>query len=222
MDLPSILTTIAIAAIPVVFAITVHEVAHGWVAKQFGDRTAEMLGRLTLNPVRHVDPVGTVLVPGILLLSGSGFLFGWAKPVPVDPRNLRNPRRNMVLVTAAGPMANLVMATIWAIIMMVGQDSVGGVGGEWITRMAQYGVLFNIMLAVFNMLPIPPLDGGQVLTNLLPQGAVTDFLRRFAPFGLFVVLALIISKQLWPLIGPPFGFLLSVLVNVFGLRLLPF
>ena len=219
MDLNSILTTISIAAIPVIFAITVHEVAHGWVAKQFGDRTAEMLGRLTLNPVHHVDPIGTILVPGILLLTGSGFMFGWAKPVPVDPRNLRNPRGNMILVTAAGPLSNLIMATIWAFIMMVSQDSASGVAGEWIARMAQYGILFNIMLAVFNMLPIPPLDGGQFLTNLLPQGAVTDFLRRFAPFGFFVVLALIVTKQLWPIIGPPIGFLLSLLVDTFGLRL---
>jgi Zn-dependent protease len=222
MDLAAILTTISIAAIPLIFAITVHEVAHGWVAKQFGDRTAEMLGRLTLNPVRHVDPIGTILVPGILLLTGSSFMFGWAKPVPVDPRNMRNPRSNMVLVTAAGPLSNLVMATIWAFIMMVNQDSVGGVTGEWIARMAQYGIVFNIMLAVFNMLPIPPLDGGQVLTNLLPQGPVSDFLRRVAPFGFFVILALIFTKMLWPLIGPPIAFLLSLLVDLFGLRLMPF
>jgi Zn-dependent protease len=222
MDLAAILTTISIAAIPLIFAITVHEVAHGWVAKQFGDRTAEMLGRLTLNPVRHVDPIGTILVPGILLLTGSSFMFGWAKPVPVDARNMRNPRSNMVLVTAAGPLSNLVMATIWAFIMMVNQDSVGGVTGEWIARMAQYGIVFNIMLAVFNMLPIPPLDGGQVLTNLLPQGAVSDLLRRVAPFGFFVILALIFTKMLWPLIGPPIAFLLSLLVDLFGLRLMPF
>jgi Zn-dependent protease len=222
MDLASTLTTISIAAIPLVFAITVHEVAHGWVAKQFGDRTAEMLGRLTLNPIRHVDPIGTVLVPGILLLSGSSVMFGWAKPVPVEPRNMRNPRNNMVLVTAAGPVSNLLMAMIWAFLMMVSQDSVGGVAGEWVARMAQYGIVFNIMLAVFNMLPIPPLDGGQVLANVLPPGPVSDFLRRMAPFGFFIILALIFTRLLWPLIGPPIAFLLSLLVELFGLRLMPF
>jgi Zn-dependent protease len=220
MDLASILTTVSIAAIPVVFAITVHEVSHGWVAKLFGDRTAEMLGRLSFNPIRHIDPIGTVLVPVILLLSQSGFMFGWAKPVPVDPRNLRNPRGNMVLVSAAGPASNLVMATVWAIIMMISQDVGTGTPGEWIAEMAQYGVIFNVMLAVFNMLPIPPLDGGQVLTNLLPPGPASDFLRRFAPFGFFVVLLLIFTKQLWPLIGPPITFLISLLVNTFQLTLI--
>ena len=222
MNLPSILTTISIAAIPLIFAITVHEVAHGWVAKQFGDRTAEMLGRLTLNPIRHIDPIGTILVPGILLLTQSSFMFGWAKPVPVDPRNMRKPRGNMVLVSAAGPLSNLLMATIWAFIMMVNQDTVSGVTGEWLARMAQYGIFFNLMLAVFNMLPIPPLDGGQVLTNLLPPGPVSDFLRRMAPFGFFILLGLIFTRLLWPLIGPPISFLLSLLVELFRLRLMPF
>jgi Zn-dependent protease len=220
MDLNSILAQVSVAAIPAIFAITVHEVSHGWVARYFGDRTAEMLGRLSLNPIRHIDPIGTVLVPAILLLSNSGFLFGWAKPVPVDPRNLQNPRGNMVFVSAAGPLANLVMAVAWAVLMMIGQDAVGSTAGQWLVAMARVGIYFNVMLAVFNMLPIPPLDGGQVLTNLLPPGPISNALRRFAPFGFIVVLALIVTRQLWPIIRPPLEFLLSLLADTFGLRYL--
>jgi Zn-dependent protease len=217
MDLASFLTIISIAAIPVVFAITVHEVAHGWVARHFGDRTAEAQGRLSLNPIRHIDPIGTVLVPAVMLWIG-GFLFGWAKPVPVDPRYMRSPRNNMVWVSAAGPGANLMMAIIWAFLMMLSQKLSLGMPGQWLEQMAGVGIMINVTLAVFNMLPIPPLDGGQVLTNLLPRGSISSFLERIAPYGLFIVLALIFSKLLWPLVSGPIAFLESLLVNIFDLR----
>ncbi len=218
MDPASILTTISIAAIPVVFAITVHEVAHGWVAKYFGDRTAEAQGRLSLNPIRHIDPVGTILVPAILLLLPGGFLFGWARPVPVNPRFMRNPRGNMVWVSAAGPGANLVMAILWAFLMMLTQKMDLGVPGQWLGAMAGYGIGFNVMLAVFNMLPIPPLDGGQVLANLLPRGRLSNLFERIAPFGLFIVLGLIVTRMLGPLVSGPIEFLLGALVEIFGLK----
>jgi Zn-dependent protease len=217
MDLASFLTTISIAAIPVVFAITVHEVAHGWVARHFGDHTAEMQGRLSLNPIRHIDPIGTVLVPALLLWLG-GFLFGWAKPVPVDSRNMRSPRRNMVWVTAAGPAANLTMALVWAFLMMLAQNIEFGTAGDWVWQMARIGILINVMLAVFNMLPIPPLDGGQVLTNLLPPGPASNFMERIAPFGLFIVLGLLATGVLSTLIGPPIAALIGLIAGIFGLR----
>lgn len=218
MDLAQFLTKISIAAIPIVFAITVHEVAHGLVARQFGDRTAEMQGRLSLNPIRHIDPIGTVVVPVILLWLG-GFLFGWAKPVPVDSRNMRNPRGNMVWVSAAGPAANILMALTWALLMLLSQRFGNGTAGEWIAQMAWVGIWFNVVLAVFNMLPIPPLDGGQVLTNLLPRGPVSEFLDRVAPFGLFIVLGLVATGLLSPIISRPVLALIGIIAGIFGLRL---
>jgi Zn-dependent protease len=217
VDVADFLLKLSIAAIPILFAITVHEVAHGWVARHFGDRTAEAQGRLSLNPIRHVDPIGTVLVPALLLWLG-GFLFGWAKPVPVNPRNLRNPRANMVWVSAAGPAANIAMATIWAFLMMLSQRFDVGVVGQWIAGMAIYGITFNVLLAVFNMLPIPPLDGGQVLTNLLPRGPLASMLEAVYPWGLFIVLALVATGMLTPLLSGPVSFLQGLLVDAFGLR----
>jgi Zn-dependent protease len=217
MDLNSFLRDLSVAAIPIVFAITLHEVAHGWVARFFGDRTAQMQGRLSLNPIRHVDPVGTVLVPAITLLMPGDFLFGWAKPVPVDPRNLQSPRGNMVCVAAAGPAANLAMATMWASLLLLSQRVEFGVAGDWVAQMAAIGIFFNVLLAVLNMLPIPPLDGGKVLTNLLPPGPAT-ILARAAPFGLFIVLGLLVTGWIWPLVSGPVGFLLELFLRTFGLQ----
>src|SRR5210317_2286465 len=161
---------IAVWALPILFAITVHEVAHGWVARRLGDPTAYMMGRLTLNPIRHIDPIGTVLVPLALTLMG-GFIFGWAKPFPVTWENLRNPKRDMVLVAAAGPLANLAMALLWALAMKVGV--LLGDEARWVALPLIYmgfaGITINLVLMVLNLLPLPPLDGGRVVAGLLPD-----------------------------------------------------
>jgi Zn-dependent protease len=210
----SLLQILAVAAIPVLFAITVHEVAHGWVARQFGDRTAEMLGRLTLNPVKHIDPLGTIIVPALALMT-TGFLFGWAKPVPVATRNLRNPRRDMVLVAAAGPAVNIVMALFWAFfIKLVLAMDLEGMTAQFFLAMGQIGVFINVILAVFNMLPIPPLDGGRVMSGLLPPRASTR-LDSIEPYGLIIVLAFIFFA--WGYLRPVITTVTSFIMSIAGL-----
>ena len=206
----SILILVATVAIPLIFAITVHEVAHGWVALQFGDPTAKYAGRLTLNPIKHVDPLGTIIVPFVLVVASSGaWAFGWAKPVPVAFHNLRNPRRDMILVAAAGPAVNLVMAFGWALLLSqrIAFDPGLDLQGDWIVRMCLFGVVINVLLAVFNMLPIPPLDGGRVLAGLLPP-QFARALHRVEPFGFFILIALMFTGVLWTLVDPVRGPLL--------------
>ena len=215
MDLNTFLTIVSVSAIPILLAITLHEVSHGRVARHFGDRTAEAQGRLSLNPLRHIDPIGTVLVPALLLWMG-GLLFGWAKPVPVDPRNLRRPRQDMVWVAAAGPASNIVMALGWAIVLSVAQRRGGGTVTEWLQVMASIGVSINLLLAVFNMLPIPPLDGGRVLANLLPPGPVSRLMAKIEPFGLFIVLGLLVTGVLFFLLSRPIGVLEDLLLGLVG------
>jgi Zn-dependent protease len=215
LDLFAFLYKVSIWAIPLLFAITLHEVAHGWMARYFGDRTAEMLGRLSLNPLRHIDPIGTVLVPGLLLAVG-GPPFGWAKPVPVATSVLRNPRRAMVLVALAGPAANLFMAAVWcamlgAILRVNGNQTVD----RWITLMAQAGILSNVVLAVFNLLPIPPLDGGRVLTGLLPP-RLGARLEKIEPVGLFIVLGLSVFGLFGWLFDPALRVVGRIINALFG------
>lgn len=217
----SLVQKIIIWAIPVLFAITVHEVAHGWVALKLGDRTAQMLGRLTLNPFKHIDPIGTVLVPGLLLLLG-GFVFGWAKPVPVSYQNLHQPKRDMAWVAAAGPAANFIMAIIWAIVAKLGLMLIHAniTLGQPMMLMGFAGILINTMLMMLNLLPIPPLDGSRVLSSWLP-GPMAYKLSRMEPYGFFILLGLlyfgILNLILWPLVKVMLG-LLVILFQLPGIE----
>ena len=207
---------VAIWALPVLFAITVHEVSHGWVARKLGDPTAMMLGRLTLNPWKHIDPVGTVLVPLVLLLMG-GFIFGWAKPVPVTWENLKNPKRDMALVAVAGPLSNLVMAIGWALVMKIGL--LLGDSHEWLALpliyMAQAGIAINVILMLLNLLPVPPLDGGRVMTGLLPEQLSWKF-SRIEPYGLIIIVALLATGMLGAILSPPMKLLQGLLFSLAG------
>lgn len=194
MDINNIIQTIAVYAIPVLFAITVHEAAHGYVARHFGDGTAAFVGRVTLNPLKHIDPVGTIIMPLVLYIATAGsFLFGYAKPVPVNFGNLRNPRRDTIWVALAGPLSNLAMAVGWGALLylLVGM----GLNEAFFIKMCQGGVLFNILLFVFNLFPLPPLDGGRVLVSLLPPRAAMQF-SKVEPWGLFILIALIFAGVL--------------------------
>ena len=196
----STIQLITIAIIPLLFAIVVHEVAHGWVARQLGDDTAYLMGRLTLNPLKHIDPVGTILVPLVLILT-VGFAFGWAKPVPVNFNNLRNRRRDTALVAAAGPFANLLMAIAWALIAKLASllpDSIAMLTSPLIL-MSMFGMIINAILMVFNLIPIPPTDGGRIATSLLPPRLGYQ-LSRVEPYGLFIIVALLLSGVIWKLL----------------------
>ena len=207
----SLVQKIAIWLVPVLLGITVHEVAHGWVASLLGDKTAMMLGRLTLNPLKHVDPMGTILIPGMLLLLQAGFIFGYAKPVPVSWQNLNRPKRDMALVAAAGPLANLLMATGWALLIRLALTL--GESATALVYMGVAGISINTILMILNLLPLPPLDGGRVMTGLLPGPWAYKF-SRIEPYGFFILIGLLITGVLglilWPLIKIVFGLMLPV------------
>lgn len=206
---------IAIWVLPVILAITVHEVAHGWVAKLKGDSTAAMLGRLTLNPIKHIDPIGTLLVPGILLLMG-GFIFGWAKPVPVNWRNLRNPKHDMAWVALAGPAANFLMALAWAAIIKLGIALQSEFASEPMILMGQAGITINLVLMILNLLPLPPLDGGRIMSSLLPAHLSQKY-DKIEPYGFFILLGLMYTKILGMIMQTPLEALYPWILNLFGL-----
>jgi Zn-dependent protease len=215
MEELTLIQRISIWLLPILFAITLHEVAHGYVAYRLGDNTARSLGRLSLNPIHHIDPVGTLLVPGILLALG-GFVFGWAKPVPVDYRRLKKPKRDMALVAVAGPLSNLAMAFCWAFLAR----AAGGMQTDFVSTplglMGLAGIAINVVLMVLNLLPIPPLDGGRVLVGLLPD-RWSFALARLEPYGFYVLLALMATNTLTLVIGGPVHVLESFLFGVAGL-----
>jgi Zn-dependent protease len=209
MDVNSLVQTVAIYALPVLFAITLHEAAHGYVARHFGDMTAHAQGRISLNPLRHIDLVGTIVVPLLILfltrnLIAGGLLFGWAKPVPVNYSALRKPRQHMALVAAAGPLANLVMALIWALALKLSIVASGGRFSEPLELMSQAGIMVNLIFMFLNLLPILPLDGGRIVASLLPTRAAWRY-SKLEPFGLPLLVLLLITNVLSIVLGPLVG-----------------
>jgi Zn-dependent protease len=193
VDISNLIQTVLIYALPVIFAITVHEAAHGYVARHFGDNTAEVMGRVTLNPMKHIDPIGTILMPLMLYFATSGaFLFGYAKPVPVNFGRLRHPKRDMIWVALAGPVSNFIQAILWALLFVV-LVAAGFDNENFFIQMARGGILVNLVMWAFNLFPLPPLDGGRVLAGLLPSGPAQNFLARIEPYGFFIVMALVIA-----------------------------
>jgi len=212
----TLLQRIVVWVLPVVFAITVHEVAHGWVAKKYGDNTAFAQGRLTLNPIKHIDLVGTIILPGILLLTGTGFIFGWAKPVPVEPRYFKNPRRDMAIVALAGPVSNLLMAIGWALCARLGVLlHIEAVSLPMIyTGIA--GISINLVLALINLLPIPPLDGSRILTGILPSRLAWQY-NQLERYGFLILLLLLATGALGAILAYPMYIIQQLFFSIAGL-----
>lgn len=212
MDFAEIVQSLAIFALPVLFAITVHEAAHGYAARHFGDDTAYKMGRITLNPARHIDLVGTILMPLILYFATAGaFLFGYAKPVPVQFGRLKNPKRDMIWVALAGPGANLIQAILWSIVLYL--LAFAGIEERFFNEMAHAGVLVNLVMFAFNLFPLPPLDGGRILVGLLPWKQAVAF-SRIEPWGFFIVMALVVTGVIGSLWMLPLMKLTSALIDL--------
>ena len=217
MDTSNLIQTVSVYALPVIFAITLHEAAHGYAAKYFGDRTAYMMGRVTPNPFAHIHWVGTILLPLLLYFSTSGaLLFGYAKPVPVNFGNLRHPKRDMIWVALAGPGSNLIQAIVWALLYVVYIDF--GVTEKFFLAMCKAGVLSNVVMFAFNLFPLPPLDGGRIVVGLLPWRQAYQF-SRIEPYGFFIVMALAITgvvNHLWldPVMNTTFGLIELILKSL--------
>jgi Zn-dependent protease len=215
----NVIQTLAISALPVIFAITLHEAAHGYAARHFGDPTAWQLGRISINPLRHIDPVGTILVPALILVAssffGSSLLFGWAKPVPVNFGQLRRPKQDMLWVAAAGPAANLVMALGWALLLKIAIETPGFDYSDAMKEMARVGIVINGVLMLLNLLPIPPLDGGRIVVSLLPNRAAWKF-SQIEPYGMFILLGMLFLGVLDTVLYPLLRVFNSTIRVIFG------
>jgi len=215
MNIDQLIQTIALAAIPVLFAITLHEAAHGYVARHFGDMTAFQQGRISLNPIRHIDPVGTILLPLLTLWMG-GILFGWAKPVPVNFAALRNPKKDMLWVALAGPASNLFMMMCWASFAKIALVFPDNYYAAPLLEMAMIGIKINVVLAVLNLLPLPPLDGGRIAISMLPHRQAYQ-LAQVEPYGMFILIFLAVTPVLWWILRPFMNILYYVIQLIFGL-----